>query len=78
MLLGDNLGDFQDVGGLTMEERTQLFQTHRAMWGTRWIVIPNPSYGSWETTLYDNDFSLTSRQKQERKLQALEVWQPDS
>jgi predicted secreted acid phosphatase len=23
-------------------------EPHAASWGTRWIVVPNPMYGSWE------------------------------
>ena len=76
LLLGDNLGDFQDIGGMSVAERAEIFDAHREKWGTRWIMIPNPSYGSWEQTLYDFQYDLSPRDKQERKLQALDAWQP--
>lgn len=47
LMLGDNLGDFLDgikVGG---EQRLKLVEQHAGFWGARWIMLPNPSYGSW-------------------------------
>ncbi len=78
LLIGDNLGDFVDVGGKTVAERAAITEEHRDMWGTKWIVIPNPSYGSWEQTLYDFDFDLSPQAKQERKLNVLKTWTPSN
>jgi len=48
MLFGDDLGDFLPNARGTIEERTSRVAPYDAWWGERWIVIPNPSYGSWE------------------------------
>ena len=41
MLLGDDLSDFI--------RRTDYRRTrHARNWGTRWFILPNPLYGSWE------------------------------
>jgi acid phosphatase len=44
---------------------------HADYWGTRWIMLPNPMYGSWESALYDHDFSLSRRARLERRIRML-------
>lgn len=48
LMLGDNLGDFLDGVKLGREQRLELITQNAGLWGTRWIMLPNPSYGSWE------------------------------
>ena len=48
MLLGDDLGDFLPNARGTIDERLARVGPYEAWWGSRWIVIPNPTYGSWE------------------------------
>lgn len=48
LMLGDNLGDFVDPVDGSIDERAALVDRYRAWWGRRWIVLPNPAYGSWE------------------------------
>lgn len=48
LMLGDNLGDFLDGIKVGREQRQALVDQHAGFWGTRWIMLPNPSYGSWE------------------------------
>lgn len=45
--VGDNLGDFLSGIETTPAERADLVERHRSWWGSRWIVLPNPMYGSW-------------------------------
>ncbi len=48
LLVGDDLGDFVvDAAGSVAERRTRS-EAHAGWWGRRWIMIPNPTYGSWE------------------------------
>jgi 5'-nucleotidase (lipoprotein e(P4) family) len=48
LLIGDDLGDFvTDASGTPQARRTRT-EPHAAWWGVRWIMLPNPSYGSWE------------------------------
>lgn len=51
MLLGDDLGDFLSGVRAPIAKRHELVKPHAANWGTKWIVLPNPSYGSWEQAL---------------------------
>ena len=48
MLVGDDLGDFvADASGSPEARRANAAQ-YQKWWGERWIMLPNPSYGSWE------------------------------
>ena len=48
LLIGDDLGDFvADASGTAAERRTRT-APQDDWWGRRWIMVPNPSYGSWE------------------------------
>ena len=54
MAIGDDLGDFADVTGLSLEKRAELVDRAKTRWGREWIVIPNPAYGSWERVYYES------------------------
>lgn len=51
MLLGDNLGDFLDGHAVAPEARAALIEPYAGWWGRRWFMLPNPSYGGWESAL---------------------------
>lgn len=51
MMVGDNLGDFVDGYKVSISERQAIMDKNQAMWGDRWIMLPNPTYGSWESAL---------------------------
>jgi acid phosphatase len=53
MLMGDDLGDFLPnvKKNITPDQRFQLVEKHEKYWGTRWFMLTNPTYGSWETIL---------------------------
>ena len=64
MLLGDNLADFHDAfDKKTTEERGQNVQAFKEMFGQKFIVLPNPTYGGWEDAIYLNKREWTSAQK---------------
>ena len=48
LLLGDDLNDFTTVRGMSPAERRELVDGTAESWGTRWFMVPNPIYGSWE------------------------------
>ena len=48
LLIGDNLGDFLDGVSADNAVRAKRTEPYREWWGERWIVLPNPAYGSWE------------------------------
>jgi 5'-nucleotidase (lipoprotein e(P4) family) len=54
LLMGDNLIDFAGVfDGKNVADRFAETDNARAMFGTKWIVLPNAMYGDWENALYD-------------------------
>lgn len=56
MLFGDNLGDFVDGYYDTLDGREALVADYADWFGERWIVLPNPQYGSWVSALtHDED-----------------------
>ena len=64
LLCGDNLTDFDALydNGPSEDERAAITKKLIAEFGSRYIVIPNSSYGGFEDALYDNR-SLTPDQK---------------
>lgn len=53
-LIGDNLGDMAeefDTG--TPSDRFASTDRHKDAWGSRFIVLPNPMYGTWENAVYE-------------------------
>lgn len=64
LLLGDDLNDFvSGAKASTPGPRRRLAEDHQAMWGTKWFLFANPSYGSWEASLYQRDFALPEHEK---------------
>jgi acid phosphatase len=51
LLIGDDLGDFVVDASGTPEARRAATAPHAGWWGERWIMLPNPSYGSWERAI---------------------------
>lgn len=51
LMMGDDLGDFLPNVRVSVADRDALVRRHESWWGTRWFLIPNPMYGSWESVL---------------------------
>lgn len=51
LLAGDDLNDFLPARGVSVTERARLVERHEDKWGSRWIVLANPTYGSWISAL---------------------------
>ena len=49
LLIGDDFGDFVAGARSTLAARRALEDANAAKWGVKWIVLPNPMYGSWKT-----------------------------
>ena len=48
LLVGDNFEDFVSVKDKSLAGRDTLADKYADWWGSKWIVLPNPTYGSWE------------------------------
>jgi 5'-nucleotidase (lipoprotein e(P4) family) len=51
LLIGDDLGDFVADASGTPDQRRLRTAGHADRWGRQWIVLPNPTYGSWERAI---------------------------
>jgi len=51
LLVGDDLGDFVVDASGTIVDRRSGTAPHEDWWGRRWIMLPNPTYGSWERAI---------------------------
>ena len=76
LLVGDNYGDFVDGYKQTQAERLALMQKHQDRWGSSWIVVSNPTYGSWESSPYGFNYKLSGAEKRKMKLDSLTAWEP--
>jgi len=64
LMMGDNLGDFMhEFDNKSVKERFVLTDKYKDEFGRRFIVLPNPMYGSWVNELFDNNFELTKEEK---------------
>lgn len=64
LLLGDNLADFSSMfDKKTTTERNHNADNMAAEFGKRFIIIPNPVYGDWESAVYKYSNTLTVAQK---------------
>ena len=73
MQFGDQLGDFAQILANTPEARAELQAQHRGWFGQRWWMLPNPTYGSWEPAVFNNDWRQPREQRRALKRDALRV-----
>lgn len=69
--LGDQIGDFVDVTANTADGRRAAMEPYEAWIGDRWFVLPNPTYGSWEPALFNNDWTRPAAERRRAKVDAL-------
>jgi len=74
LLIGDDLNDFVSGAkgkGVTLEDRIVLADRYKFYWGEKWIMVPNPIYGSWEAALYGFKYELPHFEKLKREYEKL-------
>ena len=54
-------------------DRDALYQQYHDWFGERWWMLPNPSYGSWEPALFNNDYAQPREARRAAKRAALYV-----
>lgn len=69
LLLGDDLNDFTAAHDKSQSERATILEQTRTWWGTRWFIIPNPVYGSWERAVTGGKGSAC--EQMQKKIDAL-------
>ena len=55
-LIGDDLGDFVAGAYDTPEKRVDVATANSKYWGSKWFLIPNPVYGSWDASIFNHNY----------------------
>lgn len=64
LLVGDNLGDFAAAfDRQPLDARDAAVERLRREFGSRFIVIPNPLYGDWESSVFEYGRGLTPERR---------------
>jgi len=71
MLLGDNLNDFDKMFyQKNADTRVNLVDRNAGLFGTKFIILPNPLYGDWESAIWNAE-KITPAEADKRKHEAL-------
>lgn len=66
LLIGDNLSDFSALyDKQSVERRSQITDSLKQEFGSRYIILPNAMYGDWLSALYNHDFKKSEAEKSE-------------
>ena len=76
LLMGDDLNDFAAVfeNSKTIESRVEAAERNKDQFGTRFIVLPDPMYGNWESAIYGYNFKLTEAEKAAKRRSVLKAY----
>jgi 5'-nucleotidase (lipoprotein e(P4) family) len=75
LLIGDNLNDFLNVfARKSIEERFAETDNLKKLWGTKFIIMPNPMYGEWEGAVYNYNYRVFAEEKNEKRKENLRRW----
>lgn len=72
LMFGDNMGDFTSASDGTVAERAAFADAHAAWWGTRWITLANPTYGSFLDAVLGEAASASWERQVQVKKQSLD------
>lgn len=72
MQFGDQIGDFVQVLANTPQGRDLVYEEYNDWFGERWWMLPNPTYGSWEPALFNNEWAQPPGDRRRSKLEALD------
>ncbi|MEZ5832678.1 MAG: HAD family acid phosphatase [Dongiaceae bacterium] len=74
LLVGDNFGDFTDAYKGSEDDRMKVFSENEARWGHDWLMLPNPSYGSFESAPFGGNYKLPADEQRAAKRGVLTPW----
>jgi len=73
LLCGDNLSDFSNVFYREGKDTKAEVDRLQKLFGTKFILLPNPMYGDWEKLLYKGD-KLNETDKAKQRLDKLKSY----
>jgi acid phosphatase len=71
---GDNFGDFDDRYTSSEADRLKFFEESRERWGREWLVIANPTYGSFDAAPFAFNYKAPADEQRKAKWDVLEAW----
>jgi 5'-nucleotidase (lipoprotein e(P4) family) len=74
-LMGDNLNDFLSVfRKKSIADRFSETDKIKDMWGKKFIMLPNPTYGEWEGAIYKGNWGASAAEKNQMRKEHLKRW----
>lgn len=75
LLIGDNMGDLAEI----FEDRSNNYgfdevDRNKDLFGDKYIILPNPMYGEWESTVLDYKKDLSEHEKYKFRRTKLESY----
>lgn len=72
MLIGDNLNDFSELWeNKAIVDRFNTTDGQKEMFGKKYFILPNSTYGDWEGAIYGYDFSYENAVKYRLRKEAM-------
>lgn len=72
--VGDNFGDFDDRYRGSEADRLKAYEADMPYWGKQWLMVANPTYGSFDTAPFGHDFKKSREEQRKAKWDVLEGW----
>lgn len=73
--LGDNLNDFTgETYHKNNEQRRAFVKSNKELFGTKYFVLPNPTYGGWEGGMADGYYKNDSQGKLKIHDEIMDAW----
>lgn len=74
LMLGDDFGDFTDASRGSEAERLKAYEDNRQRWGREWLMLANPTYGSFDRAPFGHDFKKSPDEQRKAKRDVLDPW----
>ena len=75
LLMGDNHNDFHSAfRNKSVAEQLAETDRFKDSWGTKFIVLPNPTYGDWEGSVYEGNWGASAAEKDQMRKGLLKRW----
>ena len=52
----------------------KAYQEDLTYWGKQWLMLPNPTYGSFDSATYGHDFKKPVTEQRKAKWDVIETW----
>ena len=72
---GDNFGDFDDRYASSEADRLKFFEENKERWGREWLMIANPTYGSFDAAPFAFNYKAPADEQRKAKWAVLDAWE---